>query len=47
MLYAFSLKYPGFPSVVLEKFQYLFLLLFLTGDDNSKVICGTAGIIFF
>jgi hypothetical protein len=47
MLYAFSLKNPGFPSLVLEKINHFFLVFLLTGDDNSKVICGTAGIIFF
>jgi hypothetical protein len=47
-LTAYSLvKYSGFPSLILEKINHLFLIFLLTGDADSKVICGTAGVLFF
>ena len=45
MLLAFSLKDPGFSSVVLKKLNHLALLFLSAGGNNAKVFTGAAGIV--
>jgi hypothetical protein len=44
--YAFSVKDPDLPTLVGKKFFHLSLFTLVAGHDDTKVLCGAAGVIF-